>query len=239
VGRPARVTSRESGAATADAGTSPLARRLEEYRFPAGYRRMFLAAAGAFAEKGYHGTSTREIAARAGMSPAALYAFFSTKEDVLYKIAMSALDLTVEMLTVEANRGETPGERLRDVVTVLTAWYAYGSPVARVVFYQLDALTEEHLAEVLVKKRAIDQIVRGVIADGVSTGEFAVSDVTAVATAVMSLCVDVARWYRPGRRRTPESIAEVNARAALRGWLQTISLIYTLGPVGDRSDGSR
>jgi hypothetical protein len=81
--------------------------------------------------------------------------------------------------------------------------------------YQLDVLTPEHLAEVAGKKRAIDQTIRDIITDGVHTGDFHVSDVTAVATAIMSLCVDVARWYRPGRRRTPEAVAEVNAQAAL------------------------
>jgi AcrR family transcriptional regulator len=196
--------------------TGPLARRLEEYRFPEGYRRMFLSAAYAFAEKGFHGTTTRDIAARAGMSPAAMYAFFRSKEDALYQIAIAALDLTVEMLSAEGARSRRPADRLRDVVKILSIWYANNSPVAGVVLHQLGALTPEHQAEVLSRKRAIDQVVRGVITDGVASGDFVICDVTAIETAIMSLCVDVARWYRAGGRRTPEAIGELNADLALR-----------------------
>lgn len=196
--------------------TGSLARGIEDYRFPEGYRRMFLAAVEAFSEKGFHGTSTRDIAARAGMSPAALYAFFKSKEDVLHKIATSALDLTVEMVSAQADQGDRYADRLRGVVRMLSAWHAYHSPVARVVLYHLDALTPEHLAEVAGKTREIDQIVRAIIADGTDCGEFAVTDVSGTATAVISLCLDVARWYRPGHHRSPESIGVLNAEAALR-----------------------
>ena len=198
------------------ASVGSLARRIEEYRFPEGYRRMLLAAVETFSEKGFHGTSTRDIAARAGMSPAALYAFFKSKEDVLHQIATSALDLTLEMVSVEASRGTRHAARLEGVVRMLSAWHAYHSPVARVVLYQLDALTPDHLAEVAGKKREIDHIVRTVIADGIDAGEFAVTDVAGTATAIISLCLDVARWYRPGHQRTPEDIAGLNAEAALR-----------------------
>ena len=47
-------------------------------------------------------------------------------------------------------------------------------------------------------------------------GEFSVSDPGTAATAVLSLCMDVARWYRPAHRRTPEEIGEGYAEAALR-----------------------
>jgi hypothetical protein len=95
----------------------------------------------------------------------------------------------------------------------------FGHPIiaaARVVLYQRDALTPGHLAEVAGKQHGIDRIVRQVITDGVSAGDFDAGDIAGTATAVLSLCVDVARWYRPGHRRTPEEIGELNAGAVLR-----------------------
>jgi hypothetical protein len=32
----------------------------------------------------------------------------------------------------------------------------------------------------------------------------------------LSLCLDVARWYRPGYRLTPQQLGDFNALAALR-----------------------
>ncbi|MDN5853142.1 MAG: TetR/AcrR family transcriptional regulator, partial [Actinomycetia bacterium] len=49
--------------------------------------RLIDAAVEAFAERGFHATTTRDIAARAGMSPAALYVHHASKEDVLYEVS--------------------------------------------------------------------------------------------------------------------------------------------------------
>ena len=49
--------------------------------------RLLAAAVTAFAERGYHATTTRDIAAAAGMSPAALYVHHASKEELLYEIA--------------------------------------------------------------------------------------------------------------------------------------------------------
>jgi hypothetical protein len=52
--------------------------------------------------------------------------------------------------------------------------------------------------------------------DGVAAGDFDVPDAGAAAVAVLSLCLDVARWYRPGYRLTPQQLGDLNAVAALR-----------------------
>jgi AcrR family transcriptional regulator len=196
--------------------TTALGDLIERNRFPEGYRRVFLAAAEAFADRGFHGTTTRDIAARAGMSPAVLYVHFRTKEDVLYQVTDAALDLTVKIIETAARSAASPTDRLRAVVATLTVWNACHHAVARVVLYQSDALTPEHYAEVNGKQRLISRMVRQILTDGVSTGHFDIADTTATATAVLSLCLDVVRWYRPGQRRSPEEIGELNARAALR-----------------------
>lgn len=193
-----------------------MARSIGRHRFPEGYRSLFLAATEAFAEQGFHATTTRQIAARAGMSPTALYAHFASKEDVLYAIAVSALELSAQVVTEQAQRESTPTGRLRAAARSLSAWNAHHLPIARVVLHQLDALTPEHLVQIGERKRAVDRLVRGIIADGAASGEFDVVDVRESAIAVLSLCLDVARWYRPGGAYGPEEIGERNAAAALR-----------------------
>lgn len=198
------------------ADEASLARLIERHRFPEGYRRMFLAAIATFSERGFHGTSTRDIASRAGMSPAALYVHFGSKEEVLYRIATSGLDITLEVMSAAGGSAVTPSDRLRAVVRALTAWHAHQNAATRVILYELEALTPEHLAEVRGKERALDQIVRGIITEGVKAGEFEVADDFTASTAVLSLCMDVARWYRPGHGRSPEEMGEFYGEAALR-----------------------
>jgi AcrR family transcriptional regulator len=192
-----------------------LDRWIDRHRFPPGYRRMFLAAIDAFSERGFHATTTRDIAARAGLSPAALYAHFRSKEEVLYRIAISALDLTREVVA-PAESIPLPADRLCATVRALTAWHAHHSAAARVVLHQLGALTPEHVAEVSARAHHITRFVKGTIVAGVEAGDFDVVDVSAANTAVLSLCLDTARWYRPGFRWSPEEVGDLHAAAALR-----------------------
>lgn len=202
---------------TADDGTvAALEHLFGRYHFPAGSRRILLAAATAFAERGFRATTTRDIAAQAGMSPAALYVYFRSKEEVLYQIATSTLDFTVDLAATEADRPGSPADRLAGLVRVLTIWHTYNSQVAHVVLYQISALSPAHLAEVTAKQREVGRIVRQVIADGVTSGDFDVTDPGSAAIAILSLCLDVARWYRAGYRRTPRQLGDSNTVAALR-----------------------
>jgi AcrR family transcriptional regulator len=207
---------RDAGAESPGATRAALDRLFGRYQFPEGYRRIFLAAAAEFAERGFHPTTTRDIAARAGLSPAAMYVYFRSKEDVLHQIATSAVDLTIEIAAAEAGRPGPPPRRLHDLTRILTIWHTYNSQVAHVVLYQIGALSPEHRDEVTAKQLEVARIVRQVIADGVASGDFESSDPGATATAVLSLCLDVARWYRPDYRRTPQELGDFNAAAALR-----------------------
>src|SRR4051794_6434574 len=53
---------------------------------PGASRRLLMGAVDAFAERGYHATTTRDIASRAGMSPAALYVHYRSKEELLFQL---------------------------------------------------------------------------------------------------------------------------------------------------------
>src|SRR5579863_8272487 len=74
--------------------------------------RLFDVAAELFCERGYAVTTTREIAAAAGIRQASLYYHVSGKEDLLYRICVTSLE---ELLAeVQAALGEVshPLERI-------------------------------------------------------------------------------------------------------------------------------
>lgn len=206
----------DAASLAAEGTAGGLERLFGRYHFAAGPRRILLAAATAFAERGFHATTTRDIAAQAGLSPAALYVYFRSKEDVLHQITASALDFTIEIAGTEASRPGSPADRLAGLVRVLTLWTTYNSQVAHVVLYQTGALSPAHLADISVKQREVGQIVRQVIADGIASRDFDIPDAGAAATAVLSLCLDVARWYRPGYRLSPQQLGDLNSVAARR-----------------------
>ncbi|GLF96189.1 TetR/AcrR family transcriptional regulator [Streptomyces yaizuensis] len=183
---------------------------------PEAARKLLVAAVAAFAERGYHATTTRDIAGRAGMSPAALYIHYRTKEELLHRISRIGHDRALAVLSAAADRPGTPGERLADAVSSFVRWHAGRHDTARVVQYELDALSPEHRAEIVELRRSSDAVVRGILRDGVAAGEFDVPDVPGTTLAVLSLCIDVARWFNVRGRRTPEEVGELYADLVLR-----------------------
>ncbi len=183
---------------------------------PDAARRLVIGAVHAFAERGYHATTTRDIAGRAGMSPAALYIHYKTKEELLHQICGVGHRLALRVLQDAANGGGTPTERLGDAVHSFVRWHAQHHSTARVVQYEFRALSEEHYAEIVGLRREVDGVVRSIIEDGVRSGEFDVPDVAGTTLAALSLCIDVARWFTTDGRRTPDEIGALYADLVLR-----------------------
>ncbi|KIF70566.1 TetR family transcriptional regulator [Streptomyces sp. AcH 505] len=183
---------------------------------PEAARRLLVAAVEAFAERGYHATTTRDIAGRAGMSPAALYIHYKTKEELLHRISRIGHDRALALLTAAETGGGSASERLAEAVSAFVRWHAERHTTARVVQYELDALAPEHRVEIVKLRRESDAVVRRILADGVRDGEFDVPDLTGTTLAVLSLCIDVARWFNSRGHRTPDEVGALYADLVLR-----------------------
>ncbi|MDQ1030536.1 AcrR family transcriptional regulator [Streptomyces umbrinus] len=183
---------------------------------PDAARRLLVAAVEAFAERGYHATTTRDIAGRAGMSPAALYIHYKTKEELLHRISRIGHEKALEILRTAAQGEGGAAERLADAVSSFVRWHAGGRTTARVVQYELDSLGPDARAEIIALRRQVDAEVRGIIQDGVAAGDFDVPDVPGTTLAVLSLCIDVARWFNVNGTRTPDEVGTLYADLVLR-----------------------
>jgi AcrR family transcriptional regulator len=178
--------------------------------------RLLDAAVEAFAAKGFHGTTTRDIAAAAGMSPAAVYVHHRSKEELLYLISRDGHQRTLDLVREAAASSTEPGRRLAAIAREFGRHHAEGHTWARIVNYELDALSPEHREEVRALRIGIEHEVRSTIEAGVAAGDFAVPDAGMATTAVLSLGIDIARWYREDGRWTPADVGEHLAELALR-----------------------
>lgn len=178
--------------------------------------RLMEAAADAFADNGFHATTTRDIASRAGLSPAGVYVHFASKEELLFALSERGHVAARDMLVAAARAAATPSDGLAAILEGFSRWHAEHYRVARIVQYEFGNLTPAHREVVLRLRKQIDAVVQSVLEAGVAVGAFDVDDVPATTLALMSMCVDVARWYTSGIRRTPDQIGATNARLGLR-----------------------
>ncbi|CAM3741998.1 MULTISPECIES: TetR/AcrR family transcriptional regulator [Tsukamurella] len=178
--------------------------------------RLLSAAAEAFAERGFHGTTTRDIAAAAGMSPAAVYVHYKSKEQLLYQLSYHGHQLIIDLIDSVDDRSAAPADRLHAVLYAFASHHAAQHTSARVVNYELEALTEDHRAEVGEQRREITRRLRAIVDAGVQDGSFDTDEPRLATTAVLSSGIDVARWYHDGGDITPEQIGAYYADLALR-----------------------
>jgi AcrR family transcriptional regulator len=178
--------------------------------------RMRRAAIEAFAESGYGGSSTRQIAKRLNMSATAMYPHYRSKEELLYAIALEGHSSLLAALKKADNPAAGFTSRLRSVVAAFAIWHAENHKQARVVQYELHGLTPAHYRTIAPLRHQATNVLAEIVAGGVTSGDFHVDNVDEVVMAISSLCVDVCRWFPSRQHRDAHKLGTVYAGVAER-----------------------
>lgn len=180
-------------------------------------RRIVRGAVEAFADRGFHATTTRDIAGRAGLSPAGLYVHYPSKQAVLGQVSRIGHERALALVALCLADDERPSAlRVGDVVREFVTWHAVHHLTARVVQSELAALDADDRTAVTALRRQTAGLVEDEVRRGVGRGEFTADDLHAVTRAILSLCIDVSRWYDPAGRESPSEVADLYATLVLR-----------------------
>ena len=153
------------------------------------------AAVDEMAEHGYHGTSVRDIARRAGMSSAALYHHFHSKDELLFIIMDRGIDELVRRTSEAlAAAGDDPGERLRAVVRVHVLGHVQSQRESFLGNSELRSLDRPQRSRIIAKRDKQMRLFEAVVADGVERGVFTTPYPADAAKAIVTMCTAVATW---------------------------------------------
>lgn len=181
----------------------------------ASMRRILLAALDTFAELGFHGTATRDIARRAQVSAGALYTHYESKHALLEQIIRVTHEAMLDHMRAAAEGGGSPTQRLRRIVMAHVRLHATYNTATRVANYELRCLDDQARKEIRVLRDEMEQVIHDVITAGCDSGEFVAPDRQLATMYVVSLGIDVSRWFRAGHRLSPDELAEEYARLVL------------------------
>jgi AcrR family transcriptional regulator len=181
-------------------------------------RRILLAGLAAFAKHGFEAATTREISEGAGMSPAALYVHYGAKSDLLYEISrighQSVLD-DVEQALRDAP--QDPEQRVRRFVAAFAKWHADHHVVARVIQYELKSLPRRQFRKIAELRNRFEDLLGAELQAGVKAGAFDIAELDATTLAILSLCIDLARWYHPSDdHKTSDEVGQLYADLVAR-----------------------
>jgi hypothetical protein len=125
----------------------------------------------------------------------------SSKEDLLF-------ETTLQRDRNASASSDTPSAQLAAVTRAFAGHHAEVPLSARVVNYQLEALNDEHLAEIRALRRLIGAEIRDIVDRGVACGEFATPHPQVAANAILSLGIDVGRSYATSGEWTPGDVGD-------------------------------
>ena len=167
-----------------------------------------------FAEKGYHGTSMRDLGKELGLLGSSLYSHIDSKEDLLVEVvdegARLFLDAAEKAMAVDG----TAGERLRALIAGHVDVVLDHQDVVRTYLNEARMLDEGHRSRVVESRDAYEMMFRSVIADGVDSGEFRADvDPKIAAIFVLSILNALERWYRPDGELGRDQIVEAISRS--------------------------
>jgi len=178
-----------------------------------------VAAAGRlFAERGYHGTSMRDLGRELGLLGSSLYAHVESKQDLLVEVVEEGARLFQDSAEEALARGGTAAERLRRLVAGHVAVVLDNSDVVRTFLNEARMLDEVHRARVIAARDAYEAGFRAVVADGVDDGTFgAGTDPKIASIFILSILNAVERWYRPDGALDRAGLVDAIVAAATRG----------------------
>jgi len=175
----------------------------EETRFQLQKARMLKAAAQCFNQKGYSGTSLRNVADVLGLTDAALYYYVRNKEELVYLCYVRAADLGREALDKAIAEGQNG-------MDVMLRYFRYHiemmvgdrGPIA--IMSEIPSLDPEHREEVLELSRQHSLNFEAVLEAGIEDGSISGCNVRMTGNAIMGSINWIPKWYHgdPAQGRT-------------------------------------
>jgi TetR/AcrR family transcriptional regulator len=154
-------------------------------------------AASQFSRKGFHAASLDDIAQRLGVTKAALYYYFPSKQALLRECCVRALDAGLNAL----ERGKAQGATGREKLNLTLRFYLkemIDELSCCVVLMEENALLPEDYAALLKKRDMFEYSLRDIIREGVADGTIAPCDPKLAVFTMLGAINWVPKWFRSG-----------------------------------------
>ncbi|MEV0895199.1 TetR/AcrR family transcriptional regulator [Actinoplanes sp. NPDC049802] len=174
-----------------------------------------------FNRKGYDATSIGDLAAELGLSKAAIYHHFASKDDLLRLALGDALDelTAVVSAATHADDGSSAHDRLREVVRRSVEVLVAHQPAVTLLLRVRGNTPVE--VDALKRRRWLDDQLAGLVRDAVAEGALR-DDLPPelVSRLLFGMVNSLVEWYRPEGTHDAATVAATVAAVAFDGLLR-------------------
>jgi AcrR family transcriptional regulator len=175
---------------------------------PAPRERILAEAARLFARSGYENSSMADVAASLGVSKAAIYHYFRTKQEIYDAIILDILSGLTATVSAEVARETAPAERVRRFMLSHARYFEARHDGFVTMLIGYSGMSPGYREDASRLRDAYEQRLRELIADGIARDAFRDVDPANTGRAILSMLNWMARWYKPGYGQNAESVAD-------------------------------
>ncbi len=197
--------------------TQPLERKGRAPKTGNGERRfedIVLIAGELFSERGFNGTSLKDIADAVGVLKGSLYHYISSKEDLLYEVIKVGSEGLAENMRLCDHFASSPAEQLIAFCYAHIVLNAVPDRIHRGIVIIQDAkhLAPDKREQIFAERDAYQAYLRSIISRGMAADIFdAGIDQRISSFTILGVITSYIRWYKPGGPITPHDLARDSA----------------------------
>jgi AcrR family transcriptional regulator len=150
-----------------------------------------------FLKRGFQETSMRELADSAGMGKSTLYDYFRTKDDILIYFFEDQLNDLTEAAQKVALQNSPADFRLRQVMKVHLEFLQANKSLFMKLTIEAQRLKLESQIQIQKKRHAYQDLIRGLIEEGIREGRFRKVDPLLAARMLINTIAPVVFTSRP------------------------------------------
>jgi TetR/AcrR family transcriptional regulator, cholesterol catabolism regulator len=181
-----------------------LATPAKETRFELQRDRVLKAAAACFNQKGYSGTSLKDVSKLLNLTDAALYYYVRNKEELVFLCYQRAADLGREAMHRGIQEGDDGLEQARLYIRYhVEVMVGDKGPVA--IMSEIPSLKRTHRNRILEVSRKHSTGFEAILATGIADGSIRECDVRMTGNAIMGAINWIPKWYH-GDAKTAKNI---------------------------------
>lgn len=178
---------------------------------------LFNTAAALFAEKGYHGTSIKDLARAMGLQKGSLYHYFNSKEELLFRLldeyVTEALDNIEAICALEI----APVEKLRRFMLFYSGFYAGDRDRLVLLINDIDKLGGTYREQIIEKERRYYQSLTGIFSQLQAGGMMKAMPQAVAAFAFFGMVHYTCKWFQKDGAITAGELSEMFLEIFTRG----------------------